>query len=565
MDIRKNQNIRIGDVLVDFGYVNQEQIAQAIEYQKENKDRNLRMGAALIEKQFITEHQMLEALGRKLGYSLVDIQDITVDVKAVEMIPKMLAEKYNMMGFKFENNTFSLLVHDPLNFYAIEDIRQIVGADMEIVLVEEKPLQNAIHYYYSEVSARKAAAKAANNNVNTNQAEIIDITINDGDDDTPIINLFNSILLRAYNANASDIHIEPFEDHTSVRMRLDGVITEFMTLQKNVHNPLIARIKILGDLDIAERRIPQDGHFRISVEGVNLNVRVSVIPTVFGEKAVLRLLANGTAIDHSGTFGMTEKNYELVMKMLQSPNGIIYLTGPTGSGKSTTLYMVLEELAKRSVNISTIEDPVEKNVAKLNQMQVNNVAGLTFEVGLRALLRQDPDVIMVGETRDNETAAISVRAAITGHLVLSTLHTNDAASSVIRLVDMGVEPYMIASSLVGIIAQRLVRKVCPFCGELGPMTPEEEVLAGKYIPQVMHAKGCRQCNNTGYKGRISIHEILPITKEVRAMITEGSSVDQIKEYAIKELGMTTLKNSGLELVEQGVTTIQELVKIAYYE
>lgn len=562
MEMRKNQNIRIGDVLLEFGYVNESQISDAIAYQKEHS--GVRLGGALIALGYITEHQMLEALGRRLNYEVLDVGAMNVDVKAVEMIPKVLAEKYSMLAYRMEEGTMYLLVNDPLNFYGIEDIRQVVGMDLHISLCEKSSLDNAILYYYSEVSARKAAKKAAESNIG-NTATPIEINIGDGDDETPIINLFNSILLRAYNANASDIHIEPFENVTMVRMRLDGVITEFMTLQKNVHNTLIARIKILGDLDIAERRVPQDGHFRIGVEGVNLNVRVSVIPTVFGEKAVLRLLASATSIDHSGTFGMIEKNYKLVSKMLQSPNGIIYLTGPTGSGKSTTLYMILEELAKRSVNISTIEDPVEKNVAKLNQMQVNNVAGLTFEVGLRALLRQDPDIIMVGETRDNETASISVRAAITGHLVLSTLHTNDAASSVIRLVDMGVPPYMIASSLVGIIAQRLVRKVCPACGEWGPMTPEEEVSVGKMLPRVKHAVGCRNCSNTGYKGRISIHEILPITKEVRTMISEGATVEAIKEYAINELGMDTLKESALRLVEEGVTTVPELVKVSYYE
>jgi type IV pilus assembly protein PilB len=346
---------------------------------------------------------------------------------------------------------------------------------------------------------------------------------------------------------------------------MDGVIGDFMTLQKNIHNSLIARIKILGDLDIAERRVPQDGHFRISIEGVNLNVRVSVIPTVFGEKAVLRLLANASNIDYMNTFGMNEYNYGLVSKMLQSPNGIIYLTGPTGSGKSTTLYMILEELSKRNVNISTIEDPVEKNVPKLNQMQVNNTAGLTFEAGLRALLRQDPDIIMVGETRDTETASISIRAAITGHLVLSTLHTNDAASSVVRLADMGVERYMIANALVGIVAQRLVRKVCPVCGEWGPMTPQEEEIAGTKFVQVRHAKGCRSCNHTGYKGRISIHEILIIDKAVRAMITAGASTEEIKAYAIEQQQMQTLKQSALALVEDGTTTVDELLRVAYYD
>lgn len=561
MEIRNNKNIRIGEVLQELGYVTDEQIGEAIAYQKEHK--GVRLGGALIAMNFITEQQMLEALASRLDCDYVNISDVTIDVKAVELIPKMLAEKYCMLGYKIVDGVLWLLVNDPLNFYGIEDIRQVVGMELQIVLCEQAPLEKSIQYYYSEVSARLAAQKASAGN--TQEVDAVEISIEEGDDDTPIINLFNSILIRAYNSNASDIHIEPFEHQTMVRMRLDGVISDFMALQKNVHNPLIARIKILSDLDIAERRVPQDGHFRINIEGVNLNIRVSLIPTVFGEKAVLRLLASASYIDHMSTFGMTEKNYALVSRMLQSPNGIIYLTGPTGSGKSTTLYMILEELAKRSVNISTIEDPVEKNVAKLNQMQVNTVAGLTFEVGLRALLRQDPDIIMVGETRDAETASISVRAAITGHLVLSTLHTNDAASSIVRLVDMGIEPYMISSSLVGIVAQRLVRKVCPMCSVLEPMTEEEAAIAGVPIPMVRHAKGCRHCNNTGYRGRVAIHEILFVDKQIRGMITKGATVDDIKQYAIKEQGMDTLKQSALQLVEEGITTVDELLRVSYYE
>jgi type IV pilus assembly protein PilB len=558
MEIR---NIRIGDVLKEFGYITDADIEAALAYQKEHK--GVLMGAALIELNCISETQMLEALARRLNYDLVRVEDLTIEMDAVEKIPKMLAEKYCMLAYGIVDETLQLLVNDPLNFYGLEDIRQVSGMEVQISLCERTPLENAIQYYYSEVSARKAAQKASASS--TQNVETVEINIEDSDDDTPIINLLNNILIRAYNTNASDIHVEPFEHHTSVRLRMDGVIGDFMTLQKNIHNSLIARIKILGDLDIAERRVPQDGHFRISIEGVNLNVRVSVIPTVFGEKAVLRLLANASNIDYMNTFGMNEYNYGLVSKMLQSPNGIIYLTGPTGSGKSTTLYMILEELSKRNVNISTIEDPVEKNVPKLNQMQVNNTAGLTFEAGLRALLRQDPDIIMVGETRDTETASISIRAAITGHLVLSTLHTNDAASSVVRLADMGVERYMIANALVGIVAQRLVRKVCPVCGEWGPMTPQEEEIAGTKFVQVRHAKGCRSCNHTGYKGRISIHEILIIDKAVRAMITAGASTEEIKAYAIEQQQMQTLKQSALALVEDGTTTVDELLRVAYYD
>lgn len=560
-DMEMNRNIRIGEVLVEFGYVNDYQIAQAMEYKQANK--GVRLGDALIQLGYITEKQMLEALAKRLGYGVANVSDLSIDVDAVEMVPEALAEKYCMLGYGVKDGRYLILVNDPMNFYGIEDIRQIVGMDLQISLCEEAPLASAIQYYYSEVSARRAAVKASQNS--TEEENIVDINVEDGDDDTPIINLLNSIILRAYNSGVSDIHIEPFEHQTTVRMRVDGVIMEFMTIQKNIHNSLIARVKILADLDIAERRIPQDGHFRTSVDGNNLNIRVSVVPTVFGEKAVLRLLAGTGKIDYPASFGMNEKSFALVSEMLNSPSGIIYITGPTGSGKSTTLYMMLESLSKRQVNISTIEDPVEKNLPKLSQIQVNNTAGITFEVGLRALLRQDPDIIMVGETRDAETAAISVRAAITGHLVLSTLHTNDAASSIARLEDMGVEPYMIASSLVGIVAQRLVRKVCPFCAVSEEMTSREEYIAGKRLPHVMHAKGCRQCNESGYKGRISIHEILPIDKQIKKMVTNGASVEEIKSYAIDNLGMKTLKQSALELVEQGITTVEEMAKAAYYD
>ena len=562
MEMKLNKNIRIGDVLKEFGYVTDADIESAVAYQKSHE--GVRLGGALVALNIITERQMLEALSQRLQYNLVNISDLTVDVKAVEIIPQQLAEKYGMMAYKMEDGILYILTNDPLNFYGIEDIRQVAGTDVHIEISEKQPLDNAIQYYYSEVASKRAADKAAKDSL-VSSDDLLEVNVEDGDDDTPIINLLNSLVIRAYNSNVSDIHIEPFEKHTSIRMRMDGVIVDFMTIPKNIHNSLIARVKIISELDIAERRVPQDGHFKTSVEGTPINVRVSVIPTVFGEKAVLRLLASAATIDHSGTFGMDEKNYALVSGMLRSPNGIIYVTGPTGSGKSTTLYMILSELSQRAVNISTIEDPVEKNLPKLNQMQVNNTAGLTFETGLRALLRQDPDIIMLGETRDAETASISVRAAITGHLVLSTLHTNDAASSVTRLMDMGIEPFMLANSLVGIIAQRLVRKICPDCGVWEAPTEEEVRIMGKPLTQVVHKVGCKKCNGTGYRGRIAIHEILPVDKNVRRMISENKTSEEIKEYSRYNLGMLTLKESCLELVESGVTTVEELAKVAYYD
>ena len=554
------RNIRIGDVLKEYGYVTDEQIETAVAYQKEHK--GVRIGGALIALGYIKEIHLLQALGKRLEMPLVDISNEDVQMDAVEKIPRPLAEKYEMLAISESDGMLKLALNDPMNFYGLEDIRQLTGMQLQMCLAPREELLKAINFYYAEVEARQAAA-AANESFEDQELEELDVE-EEGDDDTPIINLLNRLVNRAYNTNASDIHIEPFEDKTVVRMRIDGVIVEYVTLQKNLHMSLIARIKILGNMDIAERRLPQDGHFRMKIEGEYVNIRVSVIPTVFGEKAVLRLLSNHSAIDYPKTFGMDETDYEKVERMLRSPNGIIYFTGPTGSGKTTTLYMILEELSKQAVNISTIEDPVEKNLPKINQMQVNNQAGLTFELGLRALLRQDPDVIMVGETRDVETAAISVRAAITGHLVFSTLHTNDAVSSIARLEDMGLQPYMVSSSLVGIIAQRLMRKICPDCAEETAPTEEEKALLGEDVTGIKRAKGCPVCNYTGYRGRIAIHEILQIDKMVRRMITEGASAEQILEYAVEEQRMKTLKESGTDLVRQGITTMEELRKVAYY-
>lgn len=411
MEIASIKNIRLGQLLKEAGYVTEEQIEKAVEYQKQNP--GMRIGDALIALHFITEGQKVEALAAKLALQTTDISSISVDIDAVGLIPRQLAERYLMLAVGKNGDRLMVLTNDPLNYYGIEDIRQITGMQIEIQLCEKYALENAISYYYSEVSAKMAANKA-----NTSSEDMVEeLQIEDADDDTPVINLLNTLIERAVNTNASDIHIEPFEHKTTVRMRLDGTITEYVTLQKQLHASLIARIKILSDLDIAERRAPQDGHFRTQVKGEMINIRVSVIPTVFGEKAVLRLLTGNAVIDHPASFGMKEEDYQKFRRLLRSPNGIIYLTGPTGSGKSTTLYMILEELSEKQVNISTIEDPVEKNVPRINQMQVNVLAGVTFESGLRALLRQDPDIIMVGETRDAETASISVRAAITGHLV----------------------------------------------------------------------------------------------------------------------------------------------------
>lgn len=552
------KNIPIGEVLKEYGYITEAQIVQALAYQKEHRGK--RLGGILIELGFITERQMLEALAQRLQLRIIDLSSRTVDVQAVEQIPQQLAKKYHVLAVSESEHLLTVVTNDPLNFYGLEDVRQVTGKDLEILLSETSMIDKAIDYYYSEVSARSAAKDA---NV-TFRADVEELELEEGDGDAPIIKLLNSLVQRAYSTNVSDVHIEPFEQHTQVRMRLDGTIVDYVTLQKVLHAPLIARIKILGDLDIAERRVPQDGHFRMRLDNEYVNIRVSVIPTVFGEKAVLRLLANNAEIDHVDAFGMNDDNYRKFSAMLRSPNGIIYMTGPTGSGKTTTLYMVLEELSKRQVNISTIEDPVEKNLPKINQVQVNNTAGLTFETGLRALLRQDPDIIMVGETRDAETAAISIRSAITGHLVFSTLHTNNAVSSIVRLIDMGMEPYMIANSVVGVIAQRLMRKVCPHCVEEVDTTEMERGVTDPQLLRVKKAKGCNRCNYTGYHGRIAIHEIVSVDKAMREMISRRATMEEITAYAIRQQEMHQLRDEGLELLRQGVTTMEEFLKIAYH-
>ena len=556
------RNLRIGDILIEYGYVSQEQIEDALAYQKEHA--GTRMGAALVALGYIGEQQMLMALGERLQIPLVDLTEETIDSAAVQKIPRLLAEKYEMLALSESGGVLKVAVNDPLNFYGIEDVRQLTGKNIALTLAPQKPLHHEIMVQYAEIEARRAAEAA---NVDFRDVEELAVLEEDEEDDAPIIHLLNRLIHRAYSTNTSDIHIEPFEKSTSVRMRIDGVIVDYVTLEKKLHGSLIARIKILGDMDIAERRLPQDGHFRTRVEGGEyVNIRVSVIPTVYGEKAVLRLLANNAQIDDEKTLGMRRENYDLVNRMLAAPHGIIYFTGPTGSGKTTTLYMILEKLSGRQLNISTIEDPVEKNIPRINQMQVNTQAGLTFEKGLRALLRQDPDVIMVGETRDAETAAISVRSAITGHLVFSTLHTNDAVSAIPRLLDMGLLPYMVAESLVGVVAQRLMRKVCSECGAQVEASEEEANALGCPGKKLLlrKGKGCSACNHTGYRGRIAIHELFFADRPVKDMIAKGASTDEIRDYCAKTQGMRSLKEQGRELVLSGVTTVEELKKVAYH-
>ncbi len=379
------------------------------------------------------------------------------------------------------------------------------------------------------------------------------------------VDLLNRLLADGYRENASDIHIEPRERCVVIRKRIDGLLVNHRTLDLEVHPSLVSRAKIICGMDIAEKRLPQDGHCKIIVDGTEMNLRASSVPTIYGEKIVLRFLNTDVHVDHADMFGMDEEHYRKVLEILKRPSGIVYVTGPTGSGKTTTLYLMLERLAKGAVNIMTIEDPVEKHLPGVNQIQVHEQAGLTFEKGLRAILRQDPDMIMVGETRDYQTAKISVSAAITGHLVLSTLHTKDAVGAITRMENMGVEPYMIANSLSGVVAQRLARKVCLHCAEDVELRDHEAAELGLHVTTVRKGTGCEHCNFTGYKGRIAIHEVVIIDKHVREMITERRTAEEIYQYVEKTQNLRRLKANLIQLVEEGMTTIEELMRLTYGE
>ena len=551
--------IRLGEVLVEYGYITEAQVEQALAYQKQHKDK--RLGEALIEMGYITEAQMLSALAQKLSMRFIPLDTYPIQADCVAKIPKALAQRYNLIAVGTRGNHLVVAMNDPLNFYALEDIKLVTGMLVQVVLASKEAIQRAIEYQYAEVDARSAAA-ASNIDADSFQSMADQIDLNE-DDQTPVVKLLNSLLVRGYTTGVSDIHIEPYETELLVRMRIDGQLIDYVTLQPQLHLPLIARTKILCGMDIAEKRLPQDGHFKNTIEGFEMNVRANVIPTIYGEKAVLRFLNTTATIERADTFGMDEENYQKCLEILQNPHGVIYITGPTGSGKTTTLYLMLERLTKQPINVATMEDPVEKNLPRINQMEVNPQAGLTFEIGLPALLRQDPDVIMLGETRDSQTAQISVRSAITGHLVLSTLHTNDAVSAIVRMEDMGVEPFMVANSLVGVVAQRLAKKLCPSCRYADTPTPEEQDMLGPDVTQVYRSKGCHMCNSTGYKGRVAVHEVITIDKNMRRMISAEQDIDDIYQYVRDNQHATTLRGGLIRLVRNGVTDPSEVVRLTY--
>ncbi len=558
------KNVPIGQILLENGYITKQHLEDALVKQK---DTGKKLGDMLLELGYVSETQLAQALSQRLKVPFIDLTTTKIEGEAVKKIPEAVAKKNTVIAFKINNGRLYVATNDPVNFYIFEELKIQTGMEIHAMLATKSSILEAIGKVYSanqvsnvmnDIDKEYDAEEALMSEDDASEERI---------DNAPVVKLVNTIIESAYRDGASDIHIEPFKDRTRIRYRIDGECVEKMAVKPAVHNSIITRIKIIGGMNIAEKRIPLDGRSSAVIDGVNQDLRISTIPTVFGEKCVIRLLATGDEKARKITdLGMTDYNYEMFKQIIRCPNGVMLVTGPTGSGKSTTLYATLGELSKPNVNIVTAEDPVEKKIDGVNQCQMNEKAGMTFAAALRSILRQDPDIVMVGEIRDGETADIAIRAAITGHLVLSTLHTNDAASTILRLVDMGVAPYMVASSLVGVIAQRLVKLLCPECREKITLTdPADLKLVGKDSPVDIyqhHIGGCRACHNTGYKGRTAIHEIIVSTNDIKELIAKNATAEEIGIQARKN-GTRLLRDNVTEMVLDGRTTMDELVKATY--
>ncbi|MDN5293149.1 MAG: type pilus assembly protein PilB [Eubacteriales bacterium] len=563
MENRKGKKM-LGELLVEAGVISEQQLKMALDRQKLTGER---LGKILIEKNYVSEQTILDVLEKQLGVKQVSLFDRPLNPVVVKKIPESVARRYGAIAVSQEGNKLYVAMSDPLNVFAIDDLKMITGMEIEPLLALEDEINQAINRYYQleESVSQVLGDIATDDKVSESDYKQLQ-DIENVEDDAPIIRLVNTIISRAVRERASDIHIEPMENTLRVRFRIDGVLHEVMSLPRNAQNAIISRIKIMANLDIAEHRLPQDGRIEVSAGGRNVDLRVSILPTIFGEKVVIRILDKSSFILQLPELGFSDDVRAQIERLIKKPNGMLLVTGPTGSGKTTTLYALLSRLNRPEENIITVEDPVEYRLDGINQVQVNPKIGLTFAEGLRAILRQDPNIIMVGEIRDRETADIAVRAALTGHLVLSTLHTNDAAGALARLVDMGVEPFLIASSVLAVTAQRLVRKICPNCKEPYRPGPDDPVRLLLNLPPdenitLYRGRGCGQCNNTGYYGRVAIHELMLMNGEIRRLVNQRASRDEIKEAAIRS-GMRTLFQDGVRRVMAGETTVEEVLKHA---
>ncbi len=559
------KNLPIGKILVENGFISEAQLEDALDKQRSSEGKML--GDIMLEMGLVSETQLAQALSIRLKVPFVDLSSVPINREAVMKIPEEQAKEKLVLAYAINNNRLMVATNDPINFYIFEELKVQTGMEIVPQISTKTAITEAIGKFYSQQQV-DSAVNELNDGAQGEELTAEQQESGERIDNAPIVKLVNMMAETAFRLKATDIHIEAFKTRTRIRFRMDGELVEQdMKVPIAFHNSIITRIKILGGMNIAEKRIPLDGRYSMIIDGVQQDFRVSTIPCVWGEKCVIRLLSSADEKTRRITdLGMTDYNYEMYKQIIRCPNGVMLVTGPTGSGKSTTLYATLGELSQPNVNIVTVEDPVEKRIDGVNQCQINDKAGMTFAAALRSILRQDPDIIMVGEIRDGETADIAIRAAITGHFVLSTLHTNDAASTIVRLVDMGVAPYMVASSVVGIIAQRLVKLLCNECKEKYTLTdPADLRLVGRTEPVDIYRPrkgGCKVCRNTGHSGRTAIHEIIVTSNDIKELISAGATAEEIGEQA-KKNGTRLLRDNVTEMVLAGRTTMDELVKATY--
>ncbi len=558
---------RLGDLLIDANVITQEQLSEAL-----GKQKNIggKLGQVLVQLGMTDEEEVMQAIHTQLNLPIARIREAKIPDEVVKLIPENVVRKYNVFPYEVDPtnpNILHVAMEDPMNIIALDDIGIVTNMQIEPMVATPSDVRYGIEKHYgNDQVAKMADAYADERRQKKKELGAKEEEANSEVENAPIVILVNKIVEQAVNERASDIHIEPMEDKVRVRFRIDGVMQEMMNYEADLLNAIVARVKIISGLNISEKRVPQDGRMTQIFNRVEYDIRVSTLPTVYGEKIVMRLASKSALTRDKKDLGFPDEEMLKFNDLISRPNGIILVTGPTGSGKSTTLYTVLSELNQGTVNIITVEDPVEADVDGINQVQVNEKTGLTFAAALRSILRQDPDIIMIGEIRDEETASIAVKAAITGHLVVSTLHTNSAASTITRLEDMGIEPYLIADSTVGIIAQRLVRRLCPKCKQGHELTEDDKKrlhIKGEASPTIYEPapRGCNFCNGTGYRGRIGVYEIMPVTPEIRKVVSAGEGADVIQKVALGE-GLTTLRMGASKLVLKGITSINEVERIA---
>lgn len=560
-----NKKKRLGDILIDAGIITGEQLTGALAEQRKNGQK---LGETLIDLGFTTEVEIANALHRQLNYDYVILAEKRIDKDIIKLVGEEILRKYSMIPFEYKPgypNILRVAMSNPLDYVAIDDIAIVTNLQIEPAVATSNDIAAAIDKYYGNTEALKVAQRYTRERDSLIKADQSVQEISDEVENAPIVMLVRSIIEQGIRQRASDIHIEPLEDELRIRYRIDGVLDKGRRYNQSLMPAIIARIKIISGMDISEKRRPQDGRISMNVARMDYDIRSSILPTIYGEKIVMRIASkNGFAKDKK-ELGFTEEELVIFDKMLSKPHGIILITGPTGSGKSTTLYSMITSLNKDGINLITIEDPVEAHITGVNQIQVNEKVNLTFAQALRSILRQDPDIIMIGEIRDQETAEIAVKASITGHLVASTLHTNSAAGTVTRMVDMGVEPYLLSESLTGIIAQRLVRRLCPDCKRKRAIAEaEKQILGNTQISNnyIFEPVGCVKCNDSGYIGRIGVYEILQVTSKIREAIRKKWPMDAIADIAETE-GMKPLRQVAARLVLEGVTSMEELLRICF--